>query len=288
MKLSITSVMLPNWDLPQTFEKLSAYGYDGVELRVRDNPEDPDVEPSFWGRHLADVSPANIMDRAAELRAVAERTGIPIIAFAPRASVGDDTEIDHLFKAAHAIDADHPPMIRIGAPRHDRTQPYMPQFDAARAGYAKLVDRARVAGVKILYEIHVGTVAVSCSRAAELLRDLDPDHIGAIFDVPNMIRVGIEDTRMGLELLGPYLAHCHIGNGVPVADKQDLDVPMDRQDYTWTFADLRRGVANIPQIIQDLKDVGYSGHISLEEFGSGDDDEKVSGQGTYLRHLIDG
>ena len=83
MKLSITSVMLPNWDLPQTFEKLSAYGYDGVELRVRDNPEDPDVEPSFWGRHLADVSPANIMDRAAELRAVAERTGIPIIAFAP-------------------------------------------------------------------------------------------------------------------------------------------------------------------------------------------------------------
>jgi sugar phosphate isomerase/epimerase len=286
MKLAITSVMLPHWDLPQTFEKLAAFGYEGVELRVRDNPDDATVEPSFWGRHLADVSPANILDRVAEIRAIVERTGLPVIAFAPRAIIGDDDLIDHLFKAARAIDDDNPPMIRIGAPRHDRTQPYMPQFDEARTGFARLADRARAAGVKVLYEIHVGTVAVSCSRAAELLRDLDPNHIGAIYDVPNMIRVGIEDTKMGMELLGPYLAHCHIGNGVPQADKQDLDGPTDRQDYCWVFSDLRQGVANIPQIIQDLQDVGYTGYVSLEEFGPGDDDDKVSSQGAYLRHLI--
>jgi len=46
-------------------------------------------------------------------------------------------------------------------------------------------------------------------------------------------------------------------------------------------------VADIPQIIQDLKDVGYSGYVSLEEFGTGDDDEKVAGQGAYLRHLME-
>ncbi len=288
MKLAITSVMLPRWDLAQTFDKLAAYGYEGVELRVRDNPEATDVEPSFWGRHRADVSPANILARADEIRATVERTGLAVIAFAPRASIGEDSLIDHLFEAARTINADNPPMIRIGAPRHDRTQPYMPQFDEARAGFARVADRARSAGVKVLYEIHVGTVAVSCSRAAELLRDLDPQHIGAIYDVPNMIRVGIEDTKMGMELLGPYLAHCHIGNGIPVADKQALEGSTDRQDYSWAFSDLRRGVANIPQIIQDLKDVGYDGYVSLEEFGSGDDDEKVSGQGAYLRHLIDG
>lgn len=37
MKLSITSVMIPRWDLDQTFDKLTEYGYDAVELRVRDN-----------------------------------------------------------------------------------------------------------------------------------------------------------------------------------------------------------------------------------------------------------
>ena len=47
-------------------------------------------------------------------------------------------------------------------------------------------------------------------------------------------------------------------------------------------------MADIPQIVQDMKDVGYSGYLSLEEFGPGDDDEKVSEQGAYLRNLIEG
>lgn len=288
MKLAITSVMLPRWNLDETFDKLAEYGYEGIELRVRDNPDDTTAEPSFWGRHVADVSPANVLARADEIRGASERSGVRVIAFAPRATIDDDELLDQLFEGAKAVDPDQPPMIRVGAPRHDRTQPYMPQFDAARQGYERVTEKARAAGVKVLYEIHVGTVAVSCSRTAELLRDLDPDHIGAIFDIPNQIRVGIEDTRMGVELLGPYLAHCHIGNGIPVPDKETLDGPDDRQDFSWTFTDLRRGVANIPQIVQDLKDVGYEGHISLEEFGPGDDDEKVSGQGAYLRRLIAG
>ena len=60
MELSCTSVMLPRWGLDETFDKLQAYGYDAVELRCRYNPDDPNVEPSFWGRHLSDVSPDNI------------------------------------------------------------------------------------------------------------------------------------------------------------------------------------------------------------------------------------
>ena len=45
-------------------------------------------------------------------------------------------------------------------------------------------------------------------------------------------------------------------------------------------------MANIPQIIQDLKDVNYDGYLSLEEFGPGDDETKISEQGAYLRKLI--
>ena len=285
VKLSLTSVMLPRWDLDQTFDKLAEYGFDAIELRVRDNPES-DEAPSFWGRHLADVSPGNLLSKADAIREASERTGIRVIAFAPRATINDHDLIDLLFEGARKIDADRPPMIRIGAPPHDRTQPYLPQFGSAREGFSVVADRARAAGAKVLYEIHTGTIAVSCSRAIELLRDLDPNHIGAIFDVPNMIRVGIEDTRMGMELLGPYLAHCHIGNGVPVPDKANLSGPDDRQDYTWTFSELRKGVANIPEIIEDLKSVGYSGYISLEDFSPGDDDEKVCDQGAYLQRLI--
>ena len=284
MKLSVTSVMLPSWDLDQTFDKLAEHGYDGIELRCRYNPDDPNVDPSPWGRHLTDVSPDNVVERAPQIREASQRSGITVAALAPNFTYEDTETVEKIFKGALAIDPNHPPLIRVGAPRHDRTLPYQPQFLSARAGFANLVETAREYGVKIIYEIHVGTIAVSCSRTLELLKDLDPAHIGAIFDVPNMIKVGIEDTRMGLELLGPYLAHCHIGNARPEPTERDKTGKMR---WKWDFCDLREGIADIPQIIQDLKDLGYANYISLEQFGPEDDDKKIGEQGAYLRQLID-
>lgn len=283
MKLSCTSVMLPHWSLDETFDRLANCGFDGIELRCRYNPEDKNIKPSFWGRHLSDVSPNNIHKKADKIRKAVARSGVRVIALAPNVTF-EKTEIIHkIFKGALAIDPNNPPAIRIGAPRHDRNFPYHPQFLKARSGFAELVEVARNFGIKILYEIHVGTIAVSCSRTIELLKDLDPNHIGAIYDVPNMIRVGLEDSRMGMEILGPYLEHCHIGNATPTAQEPD---ETGRKKWTWTFSDLREGLADIPQIIQDLKDVGYTGYLSLEDFGSGDDLKKIRDQSSYLKSLI--
>jgi sugar phosphate isomerase/epimerase len=275
--------MLPRWTLDETFDRLAGFGFDGVELRCRYNPEDPKAEPSFWGRHLSDVSPDNVVAKAEQVRAAARRSGVRVAALAPSVALGQDEVIEKVFKGAVAIDPDHPPMIRVGAPRHDRTKPYVPQFLDARAGFGRLVEVARGYGIKILYEIHVGTVAVSCSRAIELLRDLDPNHIGAIYDIPNMLRVGLEESRMGMELLGPYLAHCHIGNGIPVSEGRDEHGAVR---WKWSFAGLKEGVAGISQIVQDFKAVGYKGYLSLEDFGPGEDGAKVRDQGAYLRQLI--
>ena len=70
MKLCCTSVMLPRWTLDETFDKLAECGYDAVELRCRYNP-DEDSAPAFWGRHLSDGSPDNIVDKAPAIRAAA-------------------------------------------------------------------------------------------------------------------------------------------------------------------------------------------------------------------------
>ena len=212
--------------------KLATHGYEGIELRCRYNPEDPDAEPSNWGRHLTDVSPDNIAAKAAQIRDLSQQTGVRVCALAPNFTCDQTEIIDKIFNGALAIDPDNPPLIRIGAQRHDRSRPYLPQFLDARAGFAHLVERAHDCGVKIIYEIHVGTIAVSASRAIELLNNFDPNHIGAIFDVPNMIRVGLEDSKMGLELLGPYLAHVHIGNATPVQTQRDATGSMHWQ---WGF-----------------------------------------------------
>jgi len=74
----------------------------------------------------------------------------------------------------------------------------------------------------------------------------------------------------------------HIGNGVLQAGERDEN---GQQTWQWAFCALQEGVANIPQIVEDLRDVGYAGYVSLEEFGPGDDDEKTKGQGAYLKTL---
>ena len=78
------------------------------------------------------------------------------------------------------------------------------------------------------------------------------------------------------------MAHVHIGNGV--LEKKERD-GHGQQKWQWAFCALQEGVADIPQIVQDLRDVGYGGYVSLEEFGPGDDGEKIAAQGAYLRAL---
>ena len=100
MELCCTSVMLPRWELDETFDRLQEYGYDAIELRCRYNPDDPDVIPSYWGRHLSDVSPDNILDKAEQIRAAVQRTGIRVAALAPNPLYHETEVIVKLFKGA--------------------------------------------------------------------------------------------------------------------------------------------------------------------------------------------
>ena len=154
-----------------------------------------------------------------------------------------------------------------GAQRHRRAA-------AARPGL----------GIKLLYEIHVGTVAMSAGRAHALLDGLDPDAIGAIFDLPNMSRVALEDTRQSLELLGPHLAYCHIGGSRPVAGEADEH---GQRQWSWEFCAMEEGVADIPQVVADLRAVGYDGYLTIEDFSTRDTDLKLSKGTAYLRRLLE-
>ena len=275
--------MLPDWDLDETFDRLAGHGIDAVELRVRDNPPG-DPKPSFWGRHVADVSPANFLDKVPAIRAAAERTGVRVCTLAPRLWPDNPRVVDAVLAGAQAIDPDAPPMVRLNPPPYDRARPYREQFAAVRRGIEGLLPHTRELGIKLLYEIHVGTVAMSAGRAHALLDGLDPDAIGAIFDLPNMSRVALEDTRQSLDLLGPYLAYCHIGGSRPVAGAPGEH---GQRQWSWEFCALEEGVADIPQVVADLRAVGYDGYLTIEDFSPRDTDLKLREGTAYLRHLLE-
>jgi sugar phosphate isomerase/epimerase len=74
-----------------------------------------------------------------------------------------------------------------------------------------------------------------------------------------MVYEGYERYRMGLEVLGPYLAHVHLKSAL-----------WSRTGEQWTpmFAPLRDGIVDVRALLDALGAVGYDDWISFEDFST--------------------
>ncbi len=283
MKLSVTSVALPDLDLVETCTLLSELGYDGVEWRVRYTPEEKKNGgyDSPWGAHKSDLSPANLASKADEVKRITADAGLGIAGIASNLRA-DELEDIKLLSEGVAKLGEVP--VRIGAPRrYDRTVPYPELFEEAVEAYGRAIEITKGSGLKMLVEIHGGTIFVSTSLAHRLVSHFSPKDIGVIYDVNNMAKDGFETFRIGLELLGPYLAHSHAGGCKPVSGDTDKNGTVH---WEYEACDLAEGILDIPQLIKDFRAVDYDGFISIEDFRSIPHRERLSNQIRYLKKLI--
>jgi sugar phosphate isomerase/epimerase len=282
MKFSVTSVILPDLDVAETCKLLQRLGFDGVEWRVRYTPANAQGY-SMWGAHKSDLSPDNIGRKAAEVRKVTEDHGLGMPIIASNVTADDLETIRKLADGAAKLGG---VPVRIGAPsRYDRTRPYAELYEEAVDAYGKALDVLRAEGQSAIIEIHGGTIMVSASLAHRILSRFSPGEIGAIYDVNNMAKDGFETFRIGIELLGPYLKHCHAGGWRPVEGKRHEDGTLD---WTYEGCDLSESILDIPQFVADLKAVGYGGYVSIEDFRAIDHERKLAPQLQYLRGLSGG
>ena len=282
MKLSVTSVCIPDLDLSETCALLSSLGYDGVEWRVRYTSDEAASKPySMWGAHKTDLSPSNLAARADEVKKITNDHGLEVAAIA--SSLRAD-ELDDIRILADGVARLGAIPLRIDPPKgYDRTAPYAEVYNLAVDAYGAALEILAEYGLRALVEIHGGRITVSASLAHRLVSQFSPERIGVIYDVNNMAKDGFETFRIGLELLGPYLAHCHAGGWRPVVAGTRPDGTVD---WTYEGCDLSGSILDIPLFIDDLKSVGYEGFISIEDFRSIPHRAKFERQATYLRGLI--
>ena len=279
MKYSVTSVILPDLDVVETCRLLQELGYEGVEWRVRYTPPDAIGKGySFWGEHKSDLSPANLAEKAAEVAHITADHGLAVPAIA--ASLRSD-ELDDIKRLADGVARMGTIPIRIGACcRYDRTANYHELYEEAVSSYAQAIEVLKPYGLKAFIEIHGGTIMVSASLAYRIASNFSPDEMGVIYDVNNMTLDGFETFRIGLELLGDYLQHCHAGGWRPVEKGRREDGTLD---WGYEGTDLSDSILDIPLFLADLKAVGYDGFISIEDFRDMDYREKLRRQIEYLR-----
>ena len=284
MLYSATTVFMPELDMEGQARLLKNCGYDGIELRVRRCPDELRAkgEPSPWGYHVNDITPENVTEKAPEIGRILQDNGIRLAGFATNMTCTDLEQFKRVLEGAVACGS---PFIRLGASRGfnpKKGDDYHAIYGETVAGYANCVALAKGSGVKLLMEIHGGTIHPSASLAYRIVSNFSPNDVGVIYDPQNMVRDGYETPAIAFQLLGDYLAHCHFGAHRPFpAGKDDNGTAI----WKWERCPVAEGLFDFPTVFTLLKQVNYRHFITLEDFGSCPAEEKLTDAIAYFKKL---
>ena len=280
MKISVFTVCMPEFTPEETVPKLREWGADGVEWRVTAAPAPGAPVKNFWNGNRSTVDPAVIVEQAPALRALARRHKLATPALAGYYGYAEVAVVERMMEAAVILGAKG---VRVGVARYDGKTPYPKVLSQAAKGWEKIVKLGRKYGVRPLAEIHMGTIVPSASAMGRFVSHFAAGEVGVIHDVGNMICEGKENWQMGLEILGPYLAHVHVKNGSWSIRRGDPD-----GNLQWEYESdtLRRGAVNWNEVIAALRSVKYNGWLSLEDFAPGNTETKIKEDIAYLRQLL--
>lgn len=258
MKFAVFTTSTPEWTPAEAAQQLAAQGWDGIEWGINDFPSS--ATPSFRAGNRAVWSFERLEEELPEIGRVTKENGLEYSAIASYVLAHDRENIVRILRATAELGAGQ---VRIVAP-HVRSRGYHELLKLAREDYTWIAARAEEYGVKALIEIHHRLITASVSGTMNLIRDLNPDHIGVIHDTGNLIIEGQEDYEWAFEQLGPYLAHVHVKNTVW---KPQVELgPENTVLYAHEWAPLREGQANLPLYFESLVKVGYDGWVTVEDF----------------------
>lgn len=261
MKLSVFTVATPELTPEQLAATAQAAGLHGIEWRYTELPADAAAqEPSFWGNNRCTIAPSAGLAEVDRFKAAAETNGLANVSVTPYLRAGDLEATEQVLQAAARMNAR---FIRLGVPRYNRSQPFGELFELGRRYLREASALCKRYGVKGLVETHHETITASASAAYRLCEGFDPEHIGVLYDPGNLVREGFENYRMGMELLGPYLAHVHVKNAGwrPDGTAEDGSVKWKGEWQGMNF-----GMVPWRQVMEDLLAVGYDGYLGLEDF----------------------
>lgn len=285
MKFGVFTVSTPEYDIPKTAEVLKELGYDGVEWRVSNPPPEkkPDnysFEGRYWSYNLSTLDIGKIEDTADEVKRICSHEGLDICSLTTYLELWDVEDIERVMRAAVKMGCRN---IRVNVPRYDEKENYRMLF-ARSVEQVKILEKlAAKYDIRINFETHMGNIIPSASAAYRFVSGFDPRYTGIIFDPGNMVYEGFENYRLGMELLGEYLAHVHIKNAVWKLNETEVD---GTEVWSPTWAPFKKGYADIRKLITVLKDIGYEGYVSVEDFSNAEDTyTKLKSNIEFLRSL---
>jgi sugar phosphate isomerase/epimerase len=259
VRFSVFTASTPDWTPQEAAQTLAAQGWDGIEWRVTDQaPADP---PGFWAGNRATWPLTGLEDHLADIDRITRGAGLEYSGLGGYARTFERDDVSRLLSATAALGAAR---VRVTMPLL-KTGDYRDLFAGARKDLEWATAEAADLGVTVLVELHHETIASSASAALRLVDGLDPATVGVIHDLGNLVIEGHEDHRAAFQLLGPYLQHVHVKN---VAWHRTATSPDGTVIWKADWATLREGQADVAAYLRALREHGYDGWVTLEDFST--------------------
>lgn len=262
MKFAFSSNAFRRHTLFETMKIIAATGYQGIEIMA-------DV-PHAYPLHLSDGD-------VAEIRGALRDTQLEVAninAFMHHAD-GDtyhpswiekdpllrQKRVDYTLRCLDLAAALGARTISTepGGPLQDMTA--QQGMDLFLEGLAKVADKARQSGVKILIEPEPHLLIENSRQFLNLMPQLDPEAFGLNFDIGHFYCVG-EDPAELVGKLKDYTPHFHLE-----------DIAASREHYHLMPG---QGAIDLPGVLNSIEAIGFEGFVTVELYTYEDRPEEAA------------
>lgn len=280
MKISLVTTIMPEYTLEEIAKIASDIGYQGLEIRVKDTTKKEKTKGySFWGNHKFDLGVSNLSNKASYAKETCDKYKLEICMLATYLFPSDFEKIEEVCKNMSTLGCRK---LRVWAPFFRGNADYKKILSLTIKDLTRVEKIVKRYKVQAVLEIHHGTIASSASLAFQIVKDFDPKYIGVIYDPGNLVIEGFENYNIGLQLLNKYVAHVHIKNSKLIIKGKRAD---KSKIWVGKFCNMLEGFADIRQFVKDLKNTGYKGWLSNEDFSTRVTREKLQADYKYLRDI---
>ena len=240
MKLCFSTLGCPDWDVWEIAEKAKEYGYQGIELRIKEDKHFPVTSTK---------------EERKKVLAHYKKNGVKI------AVIGGYTFWasldDHILEENKKLMMEYIDLAADLEAEYIRT--FIGDFDkavsidkiAAKAGqYLQIcAEEAEKKNVKILIETHDSFD--TGKKVKKVLDNIESNAVGVIWDIHHPVNGGesIEDTY---KAIGSKIEHLHLKDAKRLEDGSEVMCLMGEGDLP------------VKKIVQIMEDSGFSGYYSLE------------------------
>jgi len=161
--------------------------------------------------------------------------------------------------------------IRIygGAFQDDEIDPNDRKFEQLVRSLQECGEYAAPYGICLSIENHFGTMATTACETMRIVRAVDRDNVGVLYDQANLAFLPAEECEEAIALQCDHIRYVHVKDliyrdGMPGKFRSDSVSHISEEIRTVYSRIPGDGVLNWPDILQRLKDRGYDGWLSLE------------------------